>query len=76
MCLRKVDGLIVNQILYGKGLDVVDTILNEIVENMRHMSKLSKYSVAHLMKLDRKELTWSPIIVHHLFLMQVVSNDT
>ena len=61
--------------LYGKGLDVVDTILNEIGTNKRSMFELSKYSVAHLTELCNKELTWSSSIVHHILLRQVVKND-
>ena len=61
--------------LYGKGLDIVGTIFNEIGENMRHMFELSKYLVVYLMKLGSMELTWSPGIVHHLLLRQMVSND-
>lgn len=61
--------------LYGKGLDVIDTILNEIGADKRPMSELSKYSVAHLTQLCSKKLTWSPSIVLHILLRQVVSND-
>ena len=62
--------------MYGKGLDIIGIIINELGANKGYMSELSKYSVANLTKLDSKELTWSPSIFHHLLLRQVVSNDT
>ena len=55
---------------------MVDIILGQIGHNMNMMSELCAYDVGHLLDMDIKSLGWAPSIVHHLFLRQIVNNDS
>ncbi len=61
--------------LYGRGLEVVDTILEHIGQSKRTVSEFCVYDVGHLLDVDSKSLGWAPILVHHLLLRQISNND-
>ena len=61
--------------LYGRGIEVVDTILEHIGQSKRMVGEFHAYGVGHLLDVDRKSLGWAPSLVHHLLLRQISNND-
>ena len=54
--------------LYGRGLEVVDTILDHIGQSKMMVGEFRAYDVSHLLDVDSKSLGLAPSLVYHLLL--------